>query len=167
MQHMLLLCARIAADSWLEQGVGPATASGVLAAAAPVPFMSDEACAVLPKGLKEYSLEALQSLTELLHAKAAQLSSEGTSAAFAGFSTYSLSHFTLQAGLGACMRWSRLCGQRPTALVSCAAPADCSARKERPPDSTGVGCRPCCQQQARPFTCCSSTGCQARQAAEG
>lgn len=54
------------------KGIGPATASAVLAAYRPdlAPFMSDEALAAALKGAKEYTPKKYVELTEALTAKA-------------------------------------------------------------------------------------------------
>lgn len=57
------------------RGIGPATASAVLAVASPaVPFMSDEALAACVPGPKQYTLKAYMELYRALTAKAAELS---------------------------------------------------------------------------------------------
>ncbi|XP_043712145.1 uncharacterized protein LOC122660947 [Telopea speciosissima] len=61
------------------KGVGPATASAVLAAYAPdaAPFMSDEAMLAALGNSKDYTLKQYVLLTEKLQAKAKELSLEG------------------------------------------------------------------------------------------
>lgn len=63
------------------KGVGPATASAVLAAFAPhlTPFMSDEAMEAALGNSKDYSLKQYLKFAEKLQMKAAELSSEGDS----------------------------------------------------------------------------------------
>ncbi|KAK6938535.1 hypothetical protein RJ641_032043 [Dillenia turbinata] len=62
------------------KGVGPATASAVLAAYSPdvAPFMSDEAMVAVLGNAKEYTLKQYVLLVEKLQAKAKELSSKGT-----------------------------------------------------------------------------------------
>ncbi|KAF9621509.1 hypothetical protein IFM89_022527 [Coptis chinensis] len=61
------------------KGVGPATASAVLAAFAPdvVPFMSDEAMVAALGSSKDYTLKAYLNFTIKLQSKAKELSIEG------------------------------------------------------------------------------------------
>ncbi|KAL3734972.1 hypothetical protein ACJRO7_024176 [Eucalyptus globulus] len=61
------------------KGVGPATASAVLAAYAPdvAPFMSDEAMVAALGHSKDYSLKQYLRFVEKLQAKAKELSAEG------------------------------------------------------------------------------------------
>ncbi|CAL0322521.1 unnamed protein product [Lupinus luteus] len=63
------------------KGVGPATASTVLAAFAPelAPFMSDEAMVAALGNSKDYSLKQYLAFTDKLQTKAKELSSEGVS----------------------------------------------------------------------------------------
>lgn len=62
----------------LLQGVGPATASAVLAVAQPAyPFMSDEAMAAAVKGPLKYTAPEYVQLVEALQGKAAQLNADG------------------------------------------------------------------------------------------
>ncbi|CAD5192006.1 uncharacterized protein LOC135599045 [Musa acuminata AAA Group] len=61
------------------KGVGPATASAVLAAYAPdvAPFMSDEAMMAAMGNVKEYTLKQYLAFAEKLQTKAKDLSAEG------------------------------------------------------------------------------------------
>ncbi|KAB1203946.1 hypothetical protein CJ030_MR8G001940 [Morella rubra] len=61
------------------KGVGPATASAVLAAYAPdlAPFMSDEAMVAVLGNSKDYSLKQYLLFADKLQSKAKELSSEG------------------------------------------------------------------------------------------
>jgi hypothetical protein len=60
------------------RGIGPATASAVLSAAHPsIPFMSDEAMAVVIKGKPRYDINEAVELTEALQKKAKELSAAG------------------------------------------------------------------------------------------
>lgn len=63
------------------KGVGPATASAVLAAFAPeiTPFMSDEAMEAALGNSKDYSLKQYLKFADKLQSKAKELSSEGVS----------------------------------------------------------------------------------------
>ena len=60
--------------NWPLQGIGPATASAVLAVAQPAyPFMSDEAMGAAVKGPLKYTVPEYVQLVEALQGKAAEL----------------------------------------------------------------------------------------------
>ena len=61
-------------STWPLQGIGPATASAVLAVAQPAyPFMSDEAMSAAVKGPLKYTVPEYVQLVEALQGKAAEL----------------------------------------------------------------------------------------------
>lgn len=61
-------------STWQLQGIGPATASAVLAVAQPAfPFMSDEAMSAAVKGPIKYTVPEYVQLVEALQGKAAEL----------------------------------------------------------------------------------------------
>ncbi|KAK9166060.1 hypothetical protein Scep_001251 [Stephania cephalantha] len=71
--------SRAVSELTVLKGVGPATASAVLAAFAPdvAPFMSDEAMVAVLGHSKDYSLKQYLAFTEKLQSKAKELSIEG------------------------------------------------------------------------------------------
>ena len=75
MVHTVVSAYNLGSKLLAFQGVGPATASAMLAAANPsLPFMSDEAIAAALPGKPEYKVKKYAQLVAALRKKAADLS---------------------------------------------------------------------------------------------